>query len=644
MRIFGNQQQPTGGGRIFASERQAEEEKQRRQTESTRLMNNQEAEFGVQQSRVPEMRRRSASEIIRDNPISNAARETGLSLRALGRGDINVVDVAKEVPGNVVGGVDKVTEVVIPGINKFAKTTYGVVTEGIAYAISPKIRESYKGGNLDLLPTITKTTPKDIAKYTFAAGIEASILKSLPSVVGKSLKARAGIGAIDGVGFAISEGLAQDKTPEEIVKSMGTYGVAGATISILTPYLIPLLKSELQNVPKGVNGIFKGLYEEVVPPKRTLEVGSATPNPTRVPISTPNSRYEAYLRRQGYEPYVPDNQLPTIDVGDGPQRAPSNVPEIDVDTPLGTNRSTAEQTYSLTLRQQDIFVSETDRLVDEGFGVGQAQTRALAIARGTTNDFTEVVADARSPISNAVQGEPVTSAPARQQEDLVVADAASEAATGQVPPSTVERIEVEMPTETVEGPRLPVGDGERQYSRLAADLVEDMQTVQRTSPEQAEQMGFATYRQVNMQQQAQMAADLVQRDYSLALRVASGEATVPGLLDNAVVMALSRLARNTNDATLAIRVASLRSTRMGQELRALRRDSPLSDDPTEILAEVVLARKRRAGASSGKVLNSQREKNFEVKKQKTMTDAEKALRNAKLKISEAQKVINNILC
>ena len=99
---------------------------------------------------------------------------------------------------------------------------------------------------------------------------------------------------------------------------MPAYGVGGAAINIATPYLIPFLKAEIGHIPKELTRLFKtvdsGAQTSAV---RRLNVQSSA-EATKIPISTPNKRYEAYLRSQGYEPYIPDNKLPSIDVGTSP--------------------------------------------------------------------------------------------------------------------------------------------------------------------------------------------------------------------------------------------------------------------------------------------------------------------------------------
>jgi len=352
----------------------------------------------------------------------------------------------------------------------------------------------------------------------------------------------------------------------------------------------------------------------------------------------------------GYEPYVPDEALPTIDFGQGVSRVTDDMIDVSV-PPANRPESIPARTADLNPQQQEVFVRESNRLIDEGFGPREAQNRALALA---TNDIrgAEMVPEPRfRDVSNSVQGEAITSAPTRQTEEIVTSVEARQAATDRVVPDQiqVEPVEVPMPVE-VQKAMLPVGSGERKYSRLALDLIEDGERLRRVSPDRAERMGVATYQQANMDAQYRMGAELVENNLDLAMRIARQEATVPGLLDNAVVMALSRFARNTNnpklaiEAARAIRQSSLKATRFGQELRVLQREGGRLDDPVEIMAEVLNQRAKRIGSGAGTLTDKQKMANFEAKKRKLVDGAKRTLGTAQMKMAEAQKVIDDIIC
>lgn len=192
---------------------------------------------------------------------------------------IGVKAVAKEVPGVIKRGTVKAADMFIPGITEFVRTSGGIIGEGLAYALDENVQEQYKAGNLDILPNISKTSHGDLWKKTAAAGIEVAVLRSFPKAMQANLVKRGGIGLLQGVGFAVSEGLAQDKSADEIMDSMRDYGVAGSVITMVTPYLLPLLKKEVGKVPKVVKDSFKkaddvppsSLADEVVPEQPVAE-------------------------------------------------------------------------------------------------------------------------------------------------------------------------------------------------------------------------------------------------------------------------------------------------------------------------------------------------------------------------------------
>lgn len=197
----------------------------------------------------------------RGNFITNAPSNIG----ALFRGEISVGDVAREVPGVVKRGSIKTAETVTPALTNFVKTTGGIIGEGAAYAIDPNVRKQYKAGNLDVLPTVTKTTQKGLLKDTVAAGLEATIIRSLPASLKGKIATRAGIGGLEGIGFAISEGMAKDQTAEEILDNAKLYGVSGSALNVVLPWLGPLLRKELSKAPQGLRNALKKEVEDEAP-------------------------------------------------------------------------------------------------------------------------------------------------------------------------------------------------------------------------------------------------------------------------------------------------------------------------------------------------------------------------------------------
>lgn len=261
------------------------------------------------------------------------------NIRALRRGEISVKDVAREVPGVVRRGVIKAAETFVPAITNFFRTTGGILGEGLAYAVDPEVRKELQGESqrqlevqqtkvleeikakklkgedttrlssalqdtikqseaLDILPTISETSQADLAKDVIAAGIETAVYRSVPDVMKLRLGPRAGVGAIEGLGFAISEGLANDESAEEIVKNAMALGPIGAAVTVIAPHLLPLLKAEIGKAPREIKELFKGLQAEVktkgrlAPGEREIPVKDITPEEVPVAIKKPGEVIE----------------------------------------------------------------------------------------------------------------------------------------------------------------------------------------------------------------------------------------------------------------------------------------------------------------------------------------------------------------
>lgn len=113
--------------------------------------------------------------------------------------------------------------------------------------------------------------------------------------------------------------------------------------------------------------------------------------------------------------------------------------------------------------------------------------------------------------------------------------------------------------------QLPVGEGKKKVSRLAARITGKLDAV---SDEEIEKLGLATFRQMNKKANKAKAAKYVLENPNEALRVIKGEIDPPkGILTNSVFVVLHELGKT--DLKVARDVASLGATRMGQEISIL---------------------------------------------------------------------------
>ena len=200
-------------------------------------------------------------------PKTGLIKTVGSDVKALFQGKVPLLDIAKEIPSSAlkVGNVFATT--FVPAITNFFKTTGSIFGEGLAYAVDKNVRTQYQAGNLDILPTITETTQAKLAKTVIAAGIETAVFRSFPDIVKMKFVARGGAGALQGLGFAVASGLAEDKSAEDIIKDLPVFGVSGGVLGIVSPYLLPLLKAEMKQLPNEIKNVFKGLRDEIRPPK-----------------------------------------------------------------------------------------------------------------------------------------------------------------------------------------------------------------------------------------------------------------------------------------------------------------------------------------------------------------------------------------
>lgn len=129
---------------------------------------------------------------------------------------------------------------------------------------------------------------------------------------GKGLAATAGREALIGGAFGASAAVEKNglqTTPEQLLKEGAIGAVTGAAIPV---------------VGQAVKGIFKKGTSKVIE-KAATEV--PVPTPTVPKPVTPTEKLATYSKKQGYEPVVPNEQLPVIDAG---KPLESDIPTIQI--------------------------------------------------------------------------------------------------------------------------------------------------------------------------------------------------------------------------------------------------------------------------------------------------------------------------
>lgn len=538
---------------------------------------------------------------------------TADSLKGLAKGEVKPMEVIKGIPEAAKDVGVGFAKTFLPAVSNFVKTTGSIFGEGMAYAIDPEVRQQYtnvdtagidqitnmilekknrgedtsrlidqlkryspESDNLSILPVVSDTTQAKLVKATLAAGLETAILKAMPPTMKMSWKARGGIGALQGLGFAVSEGLANDRSAEEIIDSLPQYGILGGAIEIAAPWLLPLLRTEINRMPKNLKGVFKGVEEEAAAGvTRKLGV-AADAAENRIPISTPNSRYEAYLRSQGYEPYVPESKLPTIEMGNKPRPKADDLPTIE-------------------------------------FGNEQAP------ARKVKGDF-EFVPEKPARMNEApIEEAPVLNRQASEVRQTSVGDE-------MIPESRTTKVPREnLPVNTEEG--------QLRVSRLEARVKNKLDSV---NPARAEEEGIATYKQMNKADQINRASKFAEENPDEAMAILRGEKPAPeGLLHNSIAIAMEEKAATTADANLAMKLASLRSTRAGQEISIL-----TEADPTNAISQIEEIIKARTGRATRVIKDGNVQKAIKSE----ITAGSEVIKQSRLKIEEAESLLERILC
>jgi len=197
-------------------------------------------------------------------------------------------------------------------------------------------------------------------------------------------------------------------------------------------------------------------------------------------------------------------------------------------------------------------------------------------------------------------------------------------------------IEVKPKVVKVSSEQLPVGTGETKVSRLEARMKEKLDSV---SPEKAKAEGLSTFEQMNKKEQIKLASDYVSKNPDEALQVLKGEVPAPkDLLHNSIALALESQAEITGNAELVSKLASLRSTRFGQEISILTEADPLN--VVSQTKNIQIARENAIIKKTGKTISKAK---ADVK-----TEIDKIIKEertlAQIKVAEAEKLLDSITC
>jgi hypothetical protein len=175
----------------------------------------------------------------------------------------------------------------------------------------------------------------------------------------------------------------------------------------------------------------------------------------------------------------------------------------------------------------------------------------------------------------------------------------------------------------------PVGEGKEKLSRLEGRIREKLKNIPQ---EVLDQLGEGTYREVTNEENVARAAEFVVNNPEEALRVVAGEIDPPkGILRNAVFVALHNL--GYDNSRIALRLASIGSTRLGQELSVLRELDPNS--PVKVMSEILKIREDALAKKYGG-------KTFDEVRQKYISRGQKKI--APPKLNDWGSIIKEVRC
>ena len=155
--------------------------------------------------------------------------------------------------------------------------------------------------------------------------------------------------------------------------------------------------------------------------------------------------------------------------------------------------------------------------------------------------------------------------------------------------------------------QVPVGEGKVKVSRLEARI---KQSLGELSEEQIKDMGLATFKEMNKKENIAKASEYVSENPEEALKVLEGKIDAPkGILRNSILIAMQNL--DVKDLDIATRLASLQSTRAGQEISVLTEVN--KNLPVNILSDIIRVRtqaleKRYAGKKTKSIIKGKVEK------------------------------------
>lgn len=319
-------------------------------------------------------------------------------------------------------------------------------------------------------------------------------------------------------------------------------------------------KSFLKKIPK----------DEMKAPQRTIKVKSET-GEINIPVKTPASKYDAYLRSQGYEPYVSTKNLPVIEMGPKPG-SKSKLPIIKF---------------------------------NESGQISLPKDLHLEMIRPELAKLTKQIVTKISEGAKIDNGTQQSILPKPRQTETIVPKIDSKAMSDALKPTSVDIVK---PVEIS-------GTGETKVRGLS-------QGIESSAIEKNLTKSFGDlpeYQTMNIKEQAAKATQLLIDDYAQAKKIALGQEPAPsGLHPEAVMTAVELRALKDGDVALLRDLATKsaltsEATTMGQRIKLLDERNP--DSPVSAIRNVAKAREKALETKGKTIEKTRREIVKEIKQE-----------------------------
>jgi len=292
---------------------------------------------------------------------------------------------------------------------------------------------------------------------------------------------------------------------------------------------------------------------------------------------------------------------------------------------------------------QEISALATQLVIGKITHIGTKKVKELKTKFGEkdaqmiVNKAQEFAEQAKEPVPETV------SAPTIAPEAQKGVAGALKAEKGIIPTKGIKEVGAERKFVEVPREQLPVRmeGAEKGVSALEARMkgIFETENVKRAKAEaEARGLDISIYDKMSKPEQINAAAKYVAKTAQKEiLEVLEGKREAPkGLLHNAIMLALEEKSLRDKNVDLSIKLASLRSTRAGQEISILTEVGEIS--PVSGMDVIIRARREVATKKLGEGKTIQGEKVARVKDIKTEQT------KLQMKMSEVEKLLSNIVC